>query len=371
VEQPPRAGSTAPEWAAARRAETPARTTTALREPLVLRSSERPRTRTPVGSMQAPRSVVARPAAHPNRRTRAPREPRRRVAEESRPEPGGSTTAPSGWVTRHRQAPPMPARAERTDRLPTMGSPLPAGRLRVREGPAARVAAVVARPAEEARKPAAARPMRVLVPRRPKREQRQAPAEPVVGELRTEGLPSSVRPERAGERLPAEERSPVAVAIPRSAEGRLRRLAARVRAIPRLAREPRVALRARPTCPGRAWRAMPPVGPSLETASAGRPQSAQSGSGRGPRWREEPRSMPRRPSGSSAPPDEPAGRPSCACGVAAPAYREGRRPAPSAPGLCMRIQPASGGEPPLRRFRLEISDVKQKSRSAEVWHPSP
>jgi len=24
----------------------------------------------------------------------------------------------------------------------------------------------------------------------------------------------------------------------------------------------------------------------------------------------------------------------------------------SAPGLCMRIQPTSGGEPPLRRFRL-------------------
>ena len=196
--------------------------------------------------------------------------------------------------------------------------------------------------------------------------QPQAPEERAAVQPRAPERPSSVRPR------PAAERRQVAAAIPTSAQGRARHQAAPgpPRASPRSARELRAAPRALPTCPGRASPAMPPVGPSLVRALAVRRRSAQSGSGRGPRRREEPRSKPLRPSGSPALPGEPVAQPSSACGVAAPACRGCRQPAPPPPGLCMRIQPTSGGEPPLRRFRLEISDVKQKSRSAEVWHPS-
>jgi hypothetical protein len=198
------------------------------------------------------------------------------------------------------------------------------------------------------------------VQRRPTLELRQALREPATGRLPAPERPSSVR------------LVPASGAIPTSALGQARLQPARGprRARPRSAREPRAAPRARPTYPGPASPARPPVGPSLARASAVRRRSALSGSGREPPWREEPRSKPLQPSGSPALPGEPGAPPSCACGVAAPSCKGCRRPAPPPPGLCMRIQPTFGGEPPLRRFRPEISHVKQQSRSAEVWHPS-
>ena len=181
-------------------------------------------------------------------------------------------------------------------------------------------------------------------------------------ELPAPGHPSSGR----GRKL--EGPRPVAVAIPSSA-----RAPRQVRAVPRVSPrwvaarpgEPRV----RPRFPDRALRAKQPANPRSAIPREAPRRSEPSGLARGRPWQAEPRSKQLPLSGLPALPGEPVARTSSAYGACAAACRGFRRPAPSAPGLCMRIQPTSGGEPPLRRFRPEISDVRQQSRSEEVWHP--
>jgi hypothetical protein len=236
-------------------------------------------------------------------------------------------TAQSGWVSLvSRQA--LPTTARELPQVRSMTAPRRAGRM-------AQPPRAVALAREAQARSEAAHPMTVRV--RPEAE--------AVAKQPAPLLPNSVRVRTAVGLRPG------AAAIPRSA---------RVR---------RAAPPARPRCPDRAWQAMPRVGPSWATTMGAPRQSARSGSARGPPGRGGPRSKLLLLSGLPATQGEPVARTSCAYAAFEPACRGCRRSAPSPRGLCMRIQPTSGGEPPLRRFRLAISDEKQQSRSEKVWHP--
>ena len=326
--------------------------------PQALQSSVYPTARAQARSMKERRSVVKplpRPAAGPNRMNQERLGPT--VAVGSRQERADSTTVPLGLgLGANQPARPKLARARSPPELNSRTALRPAEqeRLAAREPEPAEAVArkAVARKAA-GRRPAAARST-------------QAPAlqERAVA---TEG-PTAVRPSSARVLPPAAAR--MRAAIPRSAEGQAcREPPGGPWASPTSAPERREARRARPTYPGRALRAMPPAGPSLEMTMAAPRQSAPSGSACGLRAREVPRSK-RLPLTGPAMRAEPVAPPSSADGVSLLACRGCRRPAQSPPGLCMRIQPTSGGEPPLSRFRPEISDVKQQSLSPEVWHPS-
>lgn len=329
---------------------------TAPGAPQALQSSVYPTARAQARSMKERRSVVEplpRPAARPNRMNQG--RLGLTVAVGSRQERADSTTVPSGsGLGANRPARPKMARARSPPELHSMTALRPAEqeRLGAREPePAEAVARKAVAQKAAGPRPAAARST-------------QAPAlqERAVATVE----PAAVRPSSARVLPPAAAR--MRAAIPRSAEGRAcREPPGGPWASPTSAPERREVRRERPKCPGRALRAMPPAGPSLEMTMAAPRQSAPSGSACEPQAREVPRSK-RLPLTGPAMRAEPVAPPSSADGVSALACRGCRRPAPSPPGLCMRIRPTSGGEPPLSRFRPEISDVKQQLRSAEVWH---
>ncbi len=339
---------------------------TAPGAPQALQSSVRPTARAQARSMKERRSVVEplpRPAARPNPMNQERLGPT--VAVGSRQERADSTTVPSeSGIGANRPARPRMARARSPPELNSRTALRPAEqeRLAAREPePEPEQAEAVARTAA-ARKAAGRRPAAARPTQAPALQERAAAKEGSAAVRPS--CPSSARA-----LPPAAAR--MRAAIPRSAEGRAcREPPGGPWASPTSAPEPREVRRERPKCPGRAWRAMPPAGPSLEMTMAAPRQSAPSGSACELQAREVPRSR-RLPLTGLARRAERVAPPSYADGVSALACRGCRRPAPSPPGLCMRIRPTSGGEPPLSRFRPEISDVKQQSRSAEVWHPGP
>ena len=218
-----------------------------------------------------------------------------------------------------------------------------------------------ARVAEAEAQPEAAHPMTVRA--RPARPRRAPPLR--EGEAGAE-LPAQVRPSSVRARK-AQGRRKVVQAIPRSAQEHRRLVAAAMPASPRSARGPPVAPRERPT--GRASPAMQRADPSLESRMGALPRSGRSGLACGLPSPAAPRSKRLPRFGLQAMQGAPVALISFSCGASGPACRGCRRSTPPPPGLCKGIQSASGDEPPLGRFRPEISDVKQQSRSEEVWHP--
>jgi hypothetical protein len=271
--------------------------------------------------MTARRSAAARrrrELERPSRSRRAPRAPGRRASELPTPEWAGSTKARSAWAKWVPRAQEPEARRRRVLPMPAPGRPV-----------GAQVAARSKAPAH----PRWARPLREVM---------QARASPSLarGPPERPGIPTS---EEVPERRPEPAAGPGPRANPTSARGRQ----AERRVRPRRARWIR------------AWRARPPFGPSLGTGSAGRQWSGRRGLPGAPR-QAEPRSMRRPRSGRPVKLGGLEVPPSCACVSGASSDRGRRRSGPPPPGLCLRIQLASGGEPPFRRFRRCISDSKQR-----------
>jgi hypothetical protein len=254
----------------------------------------------------------------PSRSRRAPPAPRRRASEPPTPEPAGSTKARSAWAKWAPRAPEPEARRRRALPMPAPGRP---------------VGELVAARSKARAHPRWARPLP---------EAMQAWAHPSLARAPPErpGIPTS---EEAPERRPEPAAGPGPRANPTSGQGR--QAGRRVR--PRRARW------------FQAWPARPPSGPSSGTGSAGRQWSRRRGLP-GARRQAEPRSMRRPRSGRLVKQDEPEAPPSCACVSGASSDRGRRRTGPPPPGLCPRIQLASGGKPPFRRFRRCISDSKQR-----------
>ena len=322
-----RASSTVERRPPARRAVGPAPTTTARRAPQALLSSGRPRRRPGAHSTQGRPSVEApRATGRPSQSMRVPPVRSRTARLRSRLELEDSTTARLGWVSL--VIPPA----------------LPMPELELREA------------GRSTRAPPRAAPRGALVLRLPAIEGRVAAVHPTTGPVPLEGVAEGPAKQQApahpssAPAVTREGRRPEAEAIPRSGRARALRLA-RVRwGRPRWAPALLAARRVRPRFPGA--RAMPRVDPSLVNPTGAPRQSGRSGSAREPPSRAAPRSTRLQQSGlPRAMPGEPAGRTSSSCGGAARACRECRRSTPPPPGLCMRIEPTSGDEPPLCRFR--------------------
>jgi hypothetical protein len=231
--------------------------------------------------------------------------------------------------------------------------------------------------------PPEAEPLVQAVPVRPSSAQelrRQAPevqVHPSLARVRRPVAEGPVRPiraraprlEAAEEAIPTSERLRLRLrqersAHPRSARapppenrpGRPTRGLRREQPKEAVAAEPE-ALRAHPIPPGSAWLETPRAGPSWEKP-AEPPWSEQPGC---PTWplRGAPTSRRPLPSGSSVSRVALEAPTSFACG-AGPSGRGRRRSAPRWQGRCPRIELASGREPPLRRTRLCISDLKHQ-----------
>jgi hypothetical protein len=243
-----------------------------------------------------------------------------------------------------------------------MKAPRPVERLAARAARAHRASVKeLARVALAQALPEAAHPMTVRA--RPPRPRRAPPLR--EGEAAAQ-LPAQVRPSSVPARK-AEGRRKVVLAIPRLAQVHRQLVAAAMPANPKSAPVQPVAPRGRPT--GRASPAMLRADPSLESRTGARPRLGRSGLAYGLPSPAAPRSKRLPRFGRQAMRGAPVALTSFSCGASGPACRGCRRSTPRLPGLCTGIQSASGDEPPLGRFRPEISDVKQQSRSEEVWHP--
>jgi hypothetical protein len=268
--------------------------------------------------MTVRRSAVAalrRAPARPSRSKREPRARRRRASGLPTRELAGSTKAPSASAIQ--EPPGAEVAAPRRPALPMTAQ--------ARWGPAVGTLAQA--------RPMWARPLRAATP---------AWARPSSARGRPEppGIPRSEAALERRREQAAERGQP---ANPRWAPGRL------------------AVRRARPR--REMWRqaslARLPVGPSLVMTSAAQQSSGQQGSSASPRLAE-PRSTRHRRSDRWVMRGEPAALPSCAYVSCASSDRGRRRTGPPPPGLCPRIQLASGGEPPFRRIRRCISDSKQQ-----------